>query len=220
MKRIFNLLFIACLITYPAQAQTPIAGFVFVNATGLSLPVKLHASDKPLYIGDGLPTGIATSGLGLPVGSYTLKATSEGCKPAETLLNISAGKCPTILCFLSETKDNETGKVQQSLQFMELPHSPPAESAYVVRFLYLPKQSGHQTQVPPLTGKVGDQSVTLKPFEPLKIEARKTVSFAPTEGGDLETTDLEEPGAYYYLIFRNADGKLASTISQDKLYVW
>ena len=66
---LFALLFV-CLIASSASSQsTPLAGFVFVNAIGTAGKADVSANGKKLT-NSGLEPGMATSGLGLEVGTY------------------------------------------------------------------------------------------------------------------------------------------------------
>ena len=220
MKKLCSIVVLLAGALAISAAQEQIAGFIFINGTSLEHPVKFYASGKPLFIEDGLPAGLATSGLGLPVGEYKLTASAEGCQPAEMNFTIAPGKCPTIICYLKEVKNPQSGEVKRELAFLEFAHRPASDGEYILRFLYIPTDPGNPSQIPPIQGTIAGQPVTLKAFEPLELKPGKKVSFVTEAGQELETTDLEEPGAYYYLIFPGKDGGFASTVSQDKLYVW
>src|SRR5437588_10822236 len=115
MKHFFKLILIielSVLAISETRAQTQnLAGFVFANAVGVSAKADVTASGKKLTK-NGIEAGMATSGLGLPVGNYQLQVTALGCESATAPLTIAAGTTPVVVAYLERKFDPRTRTIK------------------------------------------------------------------------------------------------------------
>src|SRR5437870_2244415 len=156
MKHFFKLILIAelsvCAVSeIKAQTQN-LAGFVFANAVGISAKADVTASGKKLTK-NGIEAGMATSGLGLPVGNYQLQVTAPACEPATTPLIIAPGVTPVVVAYLERKIDPRTRAIKNFIRLLQLP-SEPQENKYLIKVIsvdadanFTASASGH-TQTP------------------------------------------------------------------------
>src|SRR5437868_15444005 len=94
MKLFFKFLLFAMLLVGVCSSISaeilPLAGFVFANAIGIAGKADITANGKKLIL-KGLEPGMATSGLGLPVGSYQLQVTAPSCETANLNVTLAVG---------------------------------------------------------------------------------------------------------------------------------
>lgn len=163
----------------------------------------------------GYDSGMATSGLGFPVGSKIVEAEAEGVESARETVNVQVGKCPILLAYTEIFQDPD-GKEKTALRF-HIPEARPEQNkTYSSRLLYLPKRGG--AKAPPLEATVNGERVALKPFNPMIKEGKNLSIIAG--GQELPDPDLELPGNYVIAIFQNANGDWTSVVIPEIIYVW
>src|SRR2546423_3468089 len=104
----------------PAQ---PLAGFVFANAIGIKDKADITANGKKLTT-NGVAPGIASSGLGLPVGSYQLQVTAPGCETVNAPVQLSIGTTPIVIAYLERVTDPKTNTTKNFIRLLQIPAEP------------------------------------------------------------------------------------------------
>src|SRR5881398_3613224 len=134
MKRIYKLLFAVGMLTTvvytPAPAQKPVlAGFVFANAVGVDGRADVTANGRKLTR-QGLEQGMATSGLGMPIGNYEVQVTAPGCEPAKASIQVQVGATPVLVAFVEHVSDPRTNAVKHFVRLRQYP-AVPQENNYL-----------------------------------------------------------------------------------------
>ena len=210
MKLFSKICLLCCLLIPPVcEGQEQLAGFVFANAIGVNAKADATASGKKLTR-KGLDPGMATSGLGLPVGGYQLQVTAQGCEPANTALTIKAGTTPIIAAYLERRVDPRTNTTRNFIRLLPLT-AQPQESQYLIQVV-----SVDPTTV--FNASANGQTQPLQAFKPAAF-ASKTVKITDSTGAS-EEAKVDEKGSYYCFVFRKADGKPGTTLVLQKIYQW
>jgi hypothetical protein len=213
MKHFFRLILIAELSVFAVsetRAQTQnLAGFVFANAVGVSAKADVTASGKKLTK-NGIEAGMATSGLGLPVGNYQLQVTAPGCESATAPLTIAPGATPVVVAYLERKIDPRTRAIKNFIRLLQLP-SEPQENKYLIKVISVDADAN-------LTANASGQAQTLQNLKPAVFEA-KNIRITDSAGGT-EEAKVSDKGSYYCFAFRKADGKPGTSLVLQRIYQW
>jgi hypothetical protein len=215
MKRLFDSLRVAVFVLFPlsqlpAQGPAqPLAGFVFANAISITEKADITANGKKLT-SNGVAPGIASSGLGLPVGSYQLLVTAPGCEAANATIQLAVGTTPIVIAYLERVTDPKTRITKNFIRLLQIPAEPQTERYLLKPFSVDPTG--------PFIVKAGGQTQTVEFRKPIRIEGRKLTVTDPA--GSSDEAVPEEKGSYYCILFRKADGKAAVILVPERIYQW
>lgn len=194
----------------PSNAQTQnLAGFVFSNAIGIVGKADVTASGRKLTK-NGIEAGMATSGLGLPVGSYQLQVTAPGCETATAPVTIAIGATPVVVAYLERKTDPQTRAVKNFIRLLQLPCEP-IENKYLIKVISVDSTAN-------FIASASNQTKTLELLKPVIFE-NKVVKIADTSGAN-EEAKVDEKGSYYCFVFRKADGKPGFSLVPQRIYQW
>lgn len=212
MKPLFKILFLwaflASSVSDIRSQPPPLAGFVFVNAIGVKDKANITASGKRLTT-NGVAAGIASSGLGLPIGNYQIQVTAPGCEPASTPLQLSVGSTPILIAYLERITDPRTKITKNFIRLLQIRAEPETEK-YVIKALSVDSS--------PLSVTAGGQTQSVEFRKPVTFEAKK-IKVADSSGSTDETS-ADEKGSYYGVLFHKADGKVAAILVPERIYQW
>jgi hypothetical protein len=213
MKHFFKLILIAeisILAVFETRAQTQnLAGFVFANAVGVSAKADVTASGKKLTK-NGIDAGMATSGLGLPVGNYQLQVTAPGCGTATAPLTIAVGATPIVVAYLERKVDPQTRTLKNFIRLLQLP-SEPQDQKYLIKVVSVDAGAN-------FTATAGGQAQQIRFLIPTTLET-KTVKITDSAGAT-EETRVSDKGSYYCFAFQKADGKPGISLALQRIYTW
>ena len=215
MKRPFNLLLSALLLLCAApsiSAQAPVqslAGFVFANAIGIKDKADITANGKKLTT-NGVAPGIASSGLGLPVGSYQLQVTAPGCETVNAPIQLTVGITPIVIAYLERVTDPKTNITKNFIRLLQFPAEPQAEK-YVLKALSVDPTGQFNVTV-------GGQTQIAQFRKPTPLDGKK-IKVTDTTGSSDEAA-ADEKGSYYSVLFRKVDGKPAIILIPERIYQW
>lgn len=209
--RLFFKVSLVCAFLSPiaCEGQEQLAGFVFANAIGVNAKADATASGKKLTK-RGIDPGMATSGLGLPVGSYQLEVTAPGCETASAPLTIKTGATPIMVAYLERKKDPRTNALKNFIRLLPLA-AQPQESQYLIQVISVEMTTAYQAAG-------NGQAQTLQPLKPV-VFSGKMVKITDSAGAS-EEVKVDEKGSYYCFVFRTADGKLGRTVVPQRIYHW
>jgi hypothetical protein len=206
-----SLIFLAAIATQlsPARAQEQLAGFVFANAIGISDKADITANGKKLTK-SGIEPGMATSGLGLKIGSYQVQVTAPACESASTQLQIAEGSTPVLISYLEPVIDPATKKPKNVIRLIQLP-SQPQEQKYLLIALSVDPNGAFNA-----TGSGRLQSLQFQ--KPVSFEAKK-IAISDQTGSSAEA-EVDKKDSYYCIIFHKADGKTGTVLVPQRIYHW
>jgi hypothetical protein len=196
----------------PITAQAPtqsLAGFVFANAIGIQDKADITANGKKLTT-NGVAPGIASSGLGLPVGSYQLQVTAPGCETLNASIQLAVGTTPIVIAYLERVTDPKTNITKNFIRLLQFPAEPRTDK-YVLKAL-----SVDPTGQFSVTG--GGQTQTAQFRKPFPLEGKKIK--ATDTAGSYDEATADEKGSYYCVLFRKVDGKVAVILIPERIYQW
>ena len=188
----------------------PLAGFVFVNAVGVKDKIEIIANGKRLT-SIGIAAGIASSGLGLPVGNYQLQVIALGCETATTPLQLSVGTTPILIAYLERVTDPKTNITKSFIRLLQLKAEPETEK-YVINALSVDPVGGSMSVT------AGGQTQTVEFRKPARFEGKKLK--VADLAGSTDETSADERGSYYCVLFHKADGKVAAILVPERIYRW
>jgi len=194
------------------KAQVPgvkLAGFVFANAIGVAAKADIAANGKKLTT-NGIEAGIASSGLGLPVGPYQIQVTAPGCEPANASVQVTVGATPILIAYLERVLDPKTNTLKNYIRLLQVPSEPRTDGYSITAVSVEPT---------PVAVTAGGQSQTLEFRKPISFAA-KTMKLVVANAADSEEVTADEKGSYYCAVFRKADGKLALILVPQRIYQW
>lgn len=213
MKHFFKLFLLLQILTFAysdARAQAPaLAGFVLANAIGINGKTDVTASAKKLTR-SGLEPGMATSGLGLPVGNYQMQVTAQGCETANVPVTIAVGTTPIVVAYLERKFDARTNTTKNFIRLLQLP-AEPQESKYIIKVMAVDPAANFNVTA-------SGQTQTLQNFKPAVLEA-KSIRISDSVGAT-EEAKVSEKGSYYCFVFRKADGKPGISLVPQRIYQW
>ena|SRR5947209_2365939 len=213
MKHFSNVVFSLTLLlsaAFNAAGQSQgLAGFVFANAVGISGKADVSANGKKLTR-SGLEPGMATSGLGLPVGNYQLQVSAPGCESATAPLSIAAGTTPVVVAYLQRELDPRTHTVKNFIRLLQLPCEP-QDQRYVIKVISVDAGAN-------FTATTSSQVQQIKPLIPAIFEA-KAVKITDSTGST-EEAQVSNRGSYYCFAFLKADGKPGISLALQRIYTW
>lgn len=213
MKHFFKLLLPLQILVFACphtRAQAPaLAGFVFANAIGINGKTDVTANGKKLTR-SGLEPGMATSGLGLPVGNYQMQVTAPGCETANVPVTIVVGTTPIVVAYLERKFDARTNTTKNFIRLLQLP-AEPQESKYIFKVMAVDPAANFNVIA-------GGQTQALQNFKPSVLEA-KSIRISDSAGAT-EEARVTEKGSYYCFVFRKADGKPGTTVLPQRIYQW
>jgi hypothetical protein len=208
MKHSFKAVAALLLVASMCHAQEqPLAGVVFANAVGIEGNTDITANGKRLTR-KGLEPGMATSGLGVPIGKYSLQITALGCEPANLPVTVAVGATPVVTAYLERRVDPKTNTPKDFIRVLQLP-SEPQESKYLIKVIYLGQTAGF---APSADGQL------LQNLVPVTFE-NKTVKITDSSGGMVDAR-VSEKGSYYCFVFRKVDGKAGISLVPQRIYRW
>lgn len=201
----------ALLLIYShVDAQAPqLAGFVFANAIGIDAKADATASGKKLTR-NGLDPGMATSGLGLPVGSYQLQVTAPGCESATIPLTIAPGVTPVVVAYLERKFDPQARTIRNFIRLLQFP-SEPQNNGYLMKVISVDPEAK-------FTASAGTRAEALQNFRPAVFDA-KSVKITDSAGG-IDEAKVSQKGSYYCFAFRRADGRPGTSVALQRIYQW
>jgi hypothetical protein len=215
MKHLSKIPLSALLLLYvvsPLFAQVPaqpLAGFVFANAIGIKDKADITANGKKLTT-NGVAPGIASSGLGLPVGSYQLQVTAPGCETVNAPVQLVVGTTPIVIAYLERVTDPKTNTTKNFIRLLQVPAEPKTDK-YVLKAL-----SVDPTGQFSVTG--GGQTQAVQFRKPVILEGKKIK--ATDAAGSSDEAAADEKGSYYCVLFRKVDGKVAVILIPERIYQW
>lgn len=213
MRHFYNLIVVAQFLAFgvsETRAQNQdLAGFVFANAIGVSAKADVAANGKKLTK-NGIEAGMATSGLGLPLGNYQMQVSAAGCETATSPLTIAAGATPVVVAYLERKFDPQTRTIKNFVRLLQLP-SEPQESKYLIKVISVDADAN-------FTATASGQTQTLQNFKPAVFEA-KSIRITDSAGGT-EEPKVSDKGSYYCFAFRKADGKPGTSLVLQRIYQW
>lgn len=215
MKPLFSTLVTTSLLLSGSSlmlAQGPganLAGFVFANAIGITEKADITANGKKLTT-NGVSAGIASSGLGLPIGSYQIQVTAPGCEVANTSLQLVVGATPIIIAYLEPVTDPKTKVTKNYIRLLQVPAQPQSEK-YLMTAISV-------DQSRPLSVTAGGQTQTVEFKKPVRFEGKVIKATGATNDSDELTA--EEKGSYYCVLFRQANGKIEGILVPQRIYQW
>lgn len=213
MKLLCRLILISTLSYLPAlsiRAQSPaLAGFVFANAVGVAANADVTANGKKLTR-KGLEPGMATSGLGIPVGNYQMQVSAPGCETATAPLVIATGSTPIVVAYLERKLDPRTNTTKSFIRVLPL-SAEPQESKHIIKVMAVDPAANFSVTA-------SGQTQPLQNFKPLVLEA-KSLKVSDSAGGT-EEARVTEKGSYYCFVFRKADGKPGISVVPQRIYQW
>jgi len=172
MKHSFSLLvFLLFGSVFETQAQAPaLAGVVFANAIGVNANADIVASGKKLTK-KGIEPGMATSGLGLPVGNYQMQVTAPGCEPATLPLQIAIDATPILVAYLERVSDPRTNTIKNCIRLMQLAVEPQSEK-YVINAISVDPNATFNVTV-------GGQTQAIVFRKPVKLDGKSIKVVGP-----------------------------------------
>lgn len=215
MKHPSNILlstFLLLCAVSPILAQPPaqsLAGFVFANAIGIKDKADITANGKKLTT-NGVAPGIASSGLGLPVGSYQLQVTAPGCETANASVQVTVGATPIVIAYLERVTDPKTNVTKNFIRLLQIPAEPQTDR-YVLKALSVEPIAQFS-----VTG--GGQTQAAQFRKPVRLDGKKIK--ATDAAGSSDEAAADEKGSYYCVLFRKADGKVAIILIPERIYQW
>jgi len=215
LSRCLLLLSTIPLINVAARAQglppeQKLAGFVFVNAIGIEQKADISANGKKLTT-SGVAPGIASSGLGLPIGAYQLQVSAPGCEVANASVQLVVGATPIMIAYLERVTDPKTKITKNYIRLLQVPAQPQTEK-YIINALSVDPTA-------PITVSAGGRTQTLEFKKPVAFEA-KVIKVDGDTPANSEEAAAEEKGSYYCVVFRRTDGKAAPILIPQRIYQW
>lgn len=211
MKLLSKALLCLSLATGSVGAQeTSMAGFVFANAVAIKGNVSLTANGKRLTSKGGIAPGIASSGLGLPVGKYQIEVTGPGCEPAKASIDVAVGTTPIVVAYLQRVTDPRSNVTKNYIRLLQLPAAFQNEKYLISALSVDPTAS--------LTATAGGRSSPLEFSKPVNFES-KAIKIADATGAS-EDKSGDERMSYYCFAYHDADGKPASILVPQRIYQW
>lgn len=209
------LFFAASLLCVTGAAQglpagQKLAGFVFANAIGIEEKADITANGKKLT-SNGIAPGIASSGLGLPVGSYQIQVTAPGCEVANTAVQLAVGTTPILIAYLERVTDPKTNQTKNYIRLLQVP-AQPQTGKYLINALSVDPTK-------PISVSSGGRVLALEFRKPVAFEG-KTLRVSAENPADAEEASAEEKGSYYCVLFRRPNGKATPILIPERIYQW
>ena len=192
----------------PCLTAADLAGFVFVNAVGIKDKVDITADGRRLT-SHGIAAGIASSGLGLPAGSYQVKVTAPDCETATAPVQLAVGTTPILIAYLERVTDPKTNKTTSYIRLLQVMAESQTEK-YVINAL-----SVDPTEI--FTVTAGGQTQPVEFRKPVRFEGK---SVKVTATGSTDQTSADEKGNYYCVLFKKFDVKVGAILVPEKIYRW
>jgi hypothetical protein len=204
-----TIIFAVTMNSFAQAPATPLAGFVFANAITSNQSADVTANGKKLTR-KGLNSGTATSGLGLPVGSYQLQISVPNMTPAAATIPINVGTTPIIVAYREQSIDPTTRRAKEAVKLLQLPALPQKEKYIISTINVEPKEA--------FAAAASGQSQTLQFGKPGVFET-KSIKISDAKGTS-ETVEVDERASYYCFVFRKADGKIGTVLVPQMIYTW
>ncbi len=215
MKRPFEICFVIALLFFSptylrAQASAPtLAGFVFANAIGIKEKADITANGQKLTSAGVVP-GIASSGLGLPPGSYNIVVTAPECESAKASIQLTVGATPILVAYLDPAPDPTTHVPKNFIRLLQLPAQPQTEK-YLINAVAVDRATA-------FTASVGGQTQALEFLKPVLFEGKRITVNDQT--GHSDSTAGDERCSYCCFVFRKADGTPGTILVPQRIYRW